>query len=345
MYYMDNLITWYMSNTLLTDLKEVNTPRIQPLIKNKMNLAYKNMEKEYFKLMPNCNLSTETHVITFEDAGTEFIKQIFKKEVDDDTLVISSKYEHEGVNKELNKCKNVLLLEYNKDFLQRGKTLQTIINTAKQYKKVFVYLIGTQISTGQITPQSFLYNLKKEFSTNKIKHIIFLDDVHGMFMVPRDYTLFDYILYTAHAIIPNFNMGVLISKTGNYGYTALDVGKEYLPKLKALLQHKETLNLFKRILIEYFSEYLANPELQLYQNTVDHIFALQTENLYFTDEQYIQLKQYGITLSEHHTQFSFIRIRFQEFLLQDSTAALEGLSLMRRTLDKALCRSRLKGEF
>jgi hypothetical protein len=39
-----------------------------------------------------------------------------------------------------------------------------------------------------------------------------IDDVHGMFLIPRDYSIFDYILYTAHSLIPNYEMGFLISK-------------------------------------------------------------------------------------------------------------------------------------
>ena len=301
------------------------------------------MEDEYFNLMPACNLTSETHRITFEESGTDFIKQIFEQDVDDDTLVISTKYEHNSVVDELNKCKHTLLLNYNNDLLQKGHTLQSIVDKANNYKKVFVYLIGTQISTGQITPQGFIYALKEKLIKANIKHKILLDDVHGMFMVPRNYSIFDYVLYTAHAIIPEFNMGMLISKNGEYGYEAFNWGIEYLPKLKKLLEDKVELMYFKNMMIEYFSEFLSWSEISLYDNTVNHIFALRTEGLDFTNEDYKELKEYGIVISEHHTPINFIRIRFQEFLLQNPEKAIEGLQLAQTKLIRALALAKIKG--
>lgn len=341
----NDLIAWYMNSKVVNTLKAINIKRKTSSPTNSaIDSDYAKMEDEYFGLMSFCNLSSKTHYITFENSGTDFIKQIFEQEVDDDTLVISTKYEHNSVVDELNKCKHTLLLNYDNDILQRGHTFTSTIDKAKQYKKVFVYIIGTQISTGQITPQSYLIELKKAFIRENIEHKILLDDVHGMFMVPRDYSLFDYVLYTAHAIIPEFEMGMLISKNGEYGYKAYDWGMEYLPILKKLLSNREQLMQFRGIMLNYFTSILSNHELSIYENTVNHIFALRTENLYFKDEDYEKLKPYGIVLSEHHTPISFIRIRFQEFLLQSPEKALEGLQLAKETIIKAVTLAKIRGE-
>ena len=341
----NDLITWYMNSEVVNTLKAINTKRKASALANSIiDSDYVKMEDEYFNLMSFCNLSSKTHYITFENSGTAFIKQIFEQEVDDDTLVISTKYEHNSVVDELNKCKHILLLNYDNDILQKGHTFTSIIDKAKQYKKVFVYIIGTQISTGQITPQSYLIELKKAFIRENIEHKILLDDVHGMFMVPRDYSLFDYVLYTAHAIIPEFEMGMLISKKGEYGYNAYDWGIEYLPILKKLLSNREQLMQFRGIMLNYFTSILSNRELSIYENTVNHIFALRTENLYFKDEDYEKLKPYGIILSEHHTPISFIRIRFQEFLLQSPEKALEGLQLAKDIIIRAVTLAKIRGE-
>lgn len=345
MQYNENLIKYYMNSKIVEDLKAINTIRKCTTPANfATNFDYANMEDEYFCLMPACNLTSETHTITFENSGTDFIKQIFEQEVDDDTLVVSTKYEHNSVVDELNKCKHVLLLDYNNDILNRGLHLTALIDKMTGYKKVFVYVIGTQISTGQITPQGFFVDLKEELEKRNIEHKILLDDVHGMFMVPRDYSLFDYILYTAHAIIPEFEMGMLISKDGEYGYEAYNWGIEYLPKLKKLLENKAELMYFKTIMTEYFYHFLCRPELSLYPHSVNHIFAFRTENLYFTDNDYEELKKYGIAISEHHTPISFIRIRFQEFLLQDLETAIIGLQVLAKKLVKAIAVAKIKGE-
>ena len=344
MQYNEDLIRWYMNSKVVEDLKAINTVRKCTTPANfATDFDYAKMEDEYFGLMPACNLTSDTHMITFENSGTDFIKQIFEQEVDDDTLVVSTKYEHNSVVDELKECKHVLLLDYNNDILNRGLHFDALIDKMTGYKKVFVYVIGTQISTGQITPQGFFVDLKEELEKRNIKHKILLDDVHGMFMVPRDYSLFDYVLYTAHAIIPEFNMGMLISKNGEYGYKAYNWGVEYLPKLKKLLANKTELMQFKTIMTEYFYHFLCRPELSLYPHSVNHIFAFRTENLYFTDAHYEELKEYGITLSEHHTPISFVRIRFQEFLLQDPEKAIEGLNKLNTILTRMITLAQLKG--
>lgn len=344
MQHKDDLIRWYLDSKVAEDLKTINTTRKCTTLANfATDFDYTEMEDEYFTLMPNCNLTSETHRITFEESATDFIKQLFEQEVDDDTLVVSTTYEHGSVQDELNKCKHVLLLDYNKDILNRGLHFTALVDKMQKYKKVFVFIIGTQSSTGQIMPQGFFVDLKKELEKRNIEHKICLDDVHGMFMVPRDYTLFDYVLYTAHAIIPNFNMGMLISRYGEYGYEAYNWGVEYLPKLKKLLENKTELMYFKTIMTEYFYHFLCRPEISLYMHSVNHIFALRTENLYFTKEQFEELNKYGIVISEHHMPINFIRIRFQEFLLKDSEKAVEELNKLNKILTRVITLAQMKG--
>jgi len=46
----------------------------------------------------------------------------------------------------------------------------------------------------------------------QIKPICVLDDVQEMFIINRDYSQFDYIVGTIHAIIPRYDTGILIYK-------------------------------------------------------------------------------------------------------------------------------------
>lgn len=345
MFNKKDIITWYMNNRLVNTLKEINATRSSLAKTSNISLSeYYEMEDAFFNLMPYSNISSENYHITFNESGTAFIKQIFEHEIDDNTLVISTTNEHESVKEELDKCKHTLLLDYDNDIFNKGQHFTKLLNKILQFKKVFVYIIGTQFSTGQITPQSFLINLKQKLIEYGIEHKMLLDDVHGMFIVPRDYSLFDYILYTAHAIIPKFEMGLLISKNYDYGYKAFDWGTEYLPRLKKLLEYKEYLMYYRNMMIDYFSYLFMWPGLQLYENSVNHIFALRTTNLNFTEKMIENLDKYGIMLSGKSNEIGLMRIRFQDFVLQTPEKAIEGLELAESTLIKAIYINKMKGE-
>lgn len=346
MYNKDNLIKWYMSKDLINVFKQLNHTAHNTLV-NTSTLSfdqYKTLCQNFFDLMPFCNITSNDYTITFENSGTDFIKQIFLNETDNETLIISTKHEHNSVVNELEKCQHTYLLDYTTDILCVEKTISFLSKIIKNYKKVFVYIIGTQISTGQITSQYFLFKLKELLVKQKISHKILLDDVHGMFMHPRDYSLFDYILYTAHAIIPQYNLGLLISKEGKYGKKAFDIGREYYELLKELLKNKQDLFLFKSILTEYFSEFLQYSCCDLYTNSVNHIFALYLKNIIFEKDVYDELDNYGIVIPEKQTNENFIRIRFQEFLVQEPQHAIEGLNLINTLLKRAILMAKLKGE-
>lgn len=59
-----------------------------------------------------------------------------------------------------------------------------------------------------------------------------------MFITPRDYRIFDYVLYTAHSLVTEYDMGILISKEHKFGKLALNWGEEYLKRLDIVLNKK-----------------------------------------------------------------------------------------------------------
>lgn len=277
------------------------------------NEEFKALEKEYFNRMPFCNISEKTHHITFSQRATDFINGLFDKHVDDETLVIYSNNEHNNVKKNIEKCKNKIELNYEDDILKL-KTFD-VIQKCKKYKKVFVYIIGTQISTGQITPQTFFEKLKSEFIKNNIQHTIVIDDVHGMFISPRDYSLFDYILFTAHALIRPYDMGFMISKDKFMGIQAYNWGCEYLEMLDVILKRKEKLKLFSYVMKEEFIELLINERISLCEYTTPHIFSLKTVGYKFTQKMYDILDDNEIRLEGIDNPINtFIRFRAQHYI-------------------------------
>lgn len=339
---MNDLLKWYMEYDNYTE-DERNCLRIarQGYPEQVSDKEYNALCQKYFDLMPFCNISTENRFLTFDESGTFFIDKVFTKEVDDDTLVISTTYEHGSVQKQLAIVKNKILLDSEKEI--RAYNFKRIEKELPKYKKVFVYIIGTQLSTGEITPQAFFEELKKLLVKYKVEHKIFIDDVHGMFLVPRDYSMFDYVLYTAHSLVREYDMGVFISKDGKYGKKAYNWGLEYLEKLSIILKHKQKMNMFKNIMLQVLNKLISDvTTFRLYSQTVDHIFAVETNGILYTEEEWNKLDSYYIRVSEHSIYKSWIRIRFQEFSRLPIDKALEGLEYLYKLLDKKIMLKKLK---
>ena len=332
---MDDLIKWYLENDTYTDEERELMKTLRPeLPKLDYTEDFTKLEQEYFDRMPFCNISSEDRCIRFDESGSSFINKVFDKEVDDETLVVSTTYEHGSVQKRLKEVKNLLLLNSDNDI--RGYQIDKIINEAKKYKKVFLYIIGTQLSTGEITPQLFFEDVKEALVKNNIEHKILIDDVHGMFVTPRDYRIFDYVLYTAHSLVNEYEMGILISKDGDLGLKAYNWGKEYLKRLDIILGKKEKMMQFKNIMIQYLNKLIADTStFRLYTQTANHIFAVETKGLYYTEEEYEKLDSYKIRVSEHKIANSWIRIRFQEFTRQSTERAIEGLKYLTKLINRA----------
>lgn len=338
----NDLIAWYINYSSFTDEENsILETKQATQITYETDELYDELETQYFNRMPFCNLFSKGYHITFNDSGTSFINNIFDYEVDDNTLVISTTYEHGSVQARLNNIKNKLLLNSDTDI--RSYLIDKILLEAKKYKKVFVYIIGTQLCTGEITPQDFFIQLKEVFDKNNISYKLMLDDVHGMFLVPRDYSIFDYVLYTAHAIVPEYEMGVLISKDGKFGKKAYNLGKDYLKRLDIILSHKDKILLFKQVFIQYFNKLIANTSVfRLYDQTVEHIFAVETTGIYYTEEEIETLEKYKICVSRHNIFKNWLRIRYQEFNRLSVEKALTGLTYLIKLLNKKIMLKNLK---
>lgn len=329
---LNDLVEWYINykgftkeeEDLLLSLRD-DTPTFDT------DENFKKLEQEYFDRMPYCNISTENRCIRFGESGTSLINQVFEKEVDDDTLVISTRYEHNAVQDWFEKVKHLekLVIE---DITQFN--YPKIAKAIEGHKKVFVYIIGTQLMTGEITPQLFFIGLKDLLEKSGKPYKIMIDDVHGMFLTPRDYSIFDYVLYTAHSLVCDYNMGCLISKDGSIGLKAYNWGKDYLKRLDLVLARKDKLFMFKNVLAQYFAELLGDPRYKLLPGTTQHIFSIETTGIYFTPTMTSKLFEYRIKIDPENYYHNHIRIRFQEFCRQSPENILKGIDLLYNTLEQ-----------
>ena len=286
---------------------------------------YNSLVEEYINRMPYSNITTNSHTITFADSGSEFINNIFNNNVDDDTLIIFSDAEHPSVLNKTKEYSHTLQLHYNDDIL--GLNFNKIINESKKYKKVFLYIIGTQISNGIITPQIFFTKLKEMFNKHNIEHTFVLDDVHGMFFVPRDYSIFDYILYTCHALINKYDMGILISKDGLLGEKIYNQGKQYLDMLDVILKRKDKVLMFYNVMMEYFRPLLATKDYELIDTNSRHLFSLKTNNLLFNEKIHDILTRLHIRLEGKDNKTNYILFRSARFI-KNPEFLYEGLPLL-----------------
>lgn len=292
-------------------------------------------DDNYFKLMINSNIDSSTNCLKFSECATDFIKKLFQTYVDDNTLVLSSSDEHDNVKECISNVKNKLILDYHNDVMKLN--IRKIENELNKYKKVFVYIIGTQISTGEITPQEFFIQLKKRFEERHIEHIIVLDDVHGMFLFPRDYRLFDFVLFTAHALVKGYDMGLLCCKRSldfDYGYSMCNWAREYWIMLQLILERKDKLFMFKSVMENYFSDLIVTGNFMSLTRTSPHIFSMLVKNVHFPKLVCDKLNEYKIRI-ENTGEKTYVRFRAQHYI-QKPELLIEGVEKFRVTIDELL---------
>lgn len=328
---MEDIIEWWINYQKLSDIDSLLLNQVRPKLIEIDHDEYARYERKLFELMPMSNIDRSTRKLTVSECATDFINQLFDKYVDDNTLVITSSCEHDNVKSRVRNCKNFIELDYY-DEIQKCK-IQEVISSAKKFSKVFIYIIGTQISTGEITPQIFFTSLINKLQLYKIPYTLVLDDVHGMFLVPRDYSIFDYVICTAHALIREFDMGLLISKQGEFGQRIINWNKSYLEALRVLLARESKLRLFSYIMEEYFADKLNSEDYSVFTHTSPHIFSLKVRNHRFTRDMYEELFKYEIRLEgDLDSNEIVIRFRGAQFIKRPEFLR-EGLKLLEAMLE------------
>ena len=328
---MSDIITYWLNYMSLNDieLKNVREPRkLNPIIGNIDE--YNQYAASIINKMPNSNISLKTYHLVVAESATTLIDSIFQKEVDDETLVITTSFEHTAVNNNLQKCKNVVKLNYYDDILNMN--LKKIEQVIAKYKKVFVYMIGTQISTGEVTSQAFFEKIKNLLNKNDVQSVFAIDDVHGMYIVPRDYSFFDYIIGTAHALIRPYDMGILISKSDDIGMKANNWIKDYSQKLDIILSRKDKMQMFTMIMNNIFADFLSINNFERITDNISNIYAIRCNNMKFTQKMKDDLNKFEIRIEDGNNKNTIIRFRAQQFITFPEFM-IEGIKLVRQYMN------------
>lgn len=323
---MDNYIQWWLKYKPLDN-------REQELLSKKYEdyeIGQEDYSLQYLDLCPANNVAT-THSVSFDVSATSIIDKLFSMYVDNKTLVIVSSDEHDSVKKHLEKSNTCVINMHNKN-LDWG-SIKKIVDG---YTNIFCYIIGTTAS-GNITKDIFLKKIKS-LCTNK-KIIMVLDAVQEMFVLPRDYSMFDYIIGTAHAMTKGFDMGIVIRNN-----KLSDIGKKYkyrplqhLELLKIVVQRMDKLFLLKPVLDMEFEKYSS---ILTPNNTIPSIVSYNS--LYkFNITTFNLMKNYHIRIegAEHTEEGVRIQPRFRASSFIKYPEALEkGIPLFKNIMESICLR-------
>ena len=161
-----------------------------------------------------------------------------------------------------------------------------------------------------------------------------------MFLVPRDYSIFDYVLGTAHAIT-RMDSGILLranDKKKDYGTESFVALKELIIRLEPVIKRREKLMFFNNVMTHYFDRYRRYFDIIEESNLATHIFSVVDREHIIDDSCLELLKKYGIRIDGENSDSNsqhVLRFRAMHFLFfpQD---LLDGLELLQDYLEEVI---------
>lgn len=216
----------------------------------------------------------ENFNFSFAPCATDIINALFDKYVDDDTLIITTCKEHKSTTKCLKQHKNVQIV-YDKNKSQELKF-------EGNYKRIFIFMIGTSCAEGEFTYDYVFDNIISAAKATEKEVITVIDACQELFLLPRNYSRFDYIIGTGHALVPKFNVGILLRKD-----SCLDVGKRlavsktFCVLLKLLMKRKDIIHQFNMAMNIEFG-ILKNSHFKTVSH-INHLFFIKSNNGEFND--------------------------------------------------------------
>lgn len=297
--------------------------------------------KPLLNLHPQGIITSDDYTVRFDTRATDFIRMMSEYFDDDDTLFVTSNNEHINAQTLFKDIKNLHIIDA--DTVIHNFDTFSLIEKCKQYKRVFFYIIGTEISRGKIVPNTWFKHIRNALSGHDL--VICLDDVQGMFVIPRDYSLFDYIIGTAHSLIPSYDMGICIQRKDShiFGKQLYHTAKEYLKILPILLTRLNALYSFTTVMQQAFSLYLAQPEGRLFYDSAPHIFSIvigdDRNTVRFTKREQARIEQGRVVYIEgvrDDCDYQYVRFRGQELLQVSLEEIKNKTDYLERVFDERL---------
>lgn len=279
--------------------------------------------------------------VSTADCATTLIGKLFEKCADENTLIITTEFEHENVrDKFLPNYHNVFKLNVREFETGDLSRLVTYIKNTKP-TNVFVYMIGTRVTSGYMIPQSILSHVKLILTKHNIPHVFCLDACQEICKI-RDYSLFDHIIFTAHSALMYFDLGILYSKENPNFECDYDRYCKFVEKKKKLIDSNVDLLLFNVRMKNILSEELERFGNQVVNNSVPWFFTIKVEHtqISFTETLFKALDAVGVRivgtesikdqLKNNGKAFYQIKMRAQHYVIhpEQLTVAIELLKIL-----------------
>ncbi len=251
-------------------------------------------KEHLFSNLLNSNIKPDDFELLMHKRATVHIKELFDRYVDDDTLVIISDFNHISVENPISKCKNVLRLDRECEDNNQKHDVLLMLATAKTFKKVFVYVIGTEFECGRRHSNIFYKELHDRLKEMNIPTVMVLDAVQEMFLFPRDYSFYDFIIGTVHSLVHLFDTGLLFinkklvpEEDIKYftGYKRADILKNINDCLEIILQRKDYILMYRDIINDSIDwDLFRNYNLH---NSQSNFFSIYTSGKFLYDNKCI----------------------------------------------------------
>lgn len=305
-------------------------------VENDYSSAYKIYKNKLLEKTLAYNINYNDYDIILKKRSTIHIRELFDKHVDNNTLVIASSYQHISADTVLDKVKNIVKIDTETDEGNVITHIEEAIKKAKKFKKVFVYFIATEFQTGRNYSQAIFDEIYNKIKGLKCKSIFVLDAVQEMFLLPRDWSKYDYIIGTAHATYFGFDTGFLIINTkkqnlkGFSGYKRDDVLKYLNEGLDIILKRHKYIMMYQKIINDSIShELIENATLHNSQTNFYSLFVKDNELLTNNDCLRILKRKFiepatqadpGVNVEiSHHKPYDelYIRVRAQTLMFDE----------------------------
>lgn len=330
--YIDN---FYEEKDLLTMTKPIafNTDNIQNDTSYNSD-KYKDICNKILRLLDNTDL-LDKYRIEVDYRCRCLTKKLLEGYVDEDTLVITSNSDHNTTLDLLDKYKTYIV-NRNKIEKQPDIVIEDIISEFKKSrcKKLFFIMVSTVSQLGVSINETFFAKLKARLIKEQIKHIMVLDSCQDIFIIKKNYEIFDAFLATSHVLsclLPK--VGLLFTKLSKQiGFINTEILNLIYPKLEVISKYKDKAMKFNTLLHTYFKPTMDKFNFSKFENGVPHQFSIALPNTIIQNKWDIQFAPYNIRFNPVNTEFSFVRLRYHELIIQDSDKLLEALKSLKTVL-------------
>jgi hypothetical protein len=255
--------------------------------------------------------------------------------------VLTTEQEHPAVKYFLN-TDNIYVLQV--EDINKRDVIKRIIRKYKQSKckNFFLMMAGVIPGSAKILDQNFFVELKQALIINKIPNVLILDDCQGIYMVDRDYSIFDGILGTAHVLIKsNFEMGILLTKLPHkIGYINKAGLNAFKDGLQIICNHKSDAKKFNTIFKQLLKTEIDGKAFEIKEGQAPHMLVLSANRVPFNQKYADRMEASEITFSELNSPIGMIRLRYQEAVNKDPEVYINTYIKELKRILKALKRAK-----